>query len=587
MKMSCKSDLNYISILLVIIVSVTPVWSQTCQYHTYSDLEEKLKQLTDDYSKVIDLNSHGETLGGKEIWSVTLASGEAASKPAVLIVAGVNGTDLAGAEVLLHFIKTVAQNHGKVDSIKNMLDQTTYYIFPIVNPDASDALFSKPQYARSLNKRPMDLDNDDKVDEDGYDDLNKDGLITWLRITEPGGEWFEDKEYPGLLKKADAGKGETGVYRLIREGFDNDGDGKINEDEPGGVDFNRNFTYKYKFFKPGSGFHQVSEVETRAVADFAYAHPNIAAIFSFSPNDNLNHPWEPAKGPAPKKPDEGRQRKPVEQVEKKDVPYYAHVSEKYKKITGLDDLPRSESGQGAFNEWAYYHFGRWSFSTPTWWPPLSSDKDTTATAADSTKKNLNKKDDKEPSKKPGGESKKSVDQRLWDWLQATNQQDAFVEWKEIKHPDFPDKKVEIGGFKPFPAKNPPADSLLSIAQKYYPFLLQLSAFLPRIDVQNLKVEHLHDNVYRVTLNVVNQGYLPTNTRIGIRNKWCPKIKLALELADNQKLVSGRVLQFIEILDGSGGSKEVSWMVMGRRGDILKINIGSPMTGSLQKNVKLQ
>ena len=139
----------YSFIFLILILSITPAWSQPSQYHTYSEMKDALKQLADDYSKVIGLNSHGETLGGKEIWSVTLGSGEAASKPAVFIVAGVNGTDLAGTEVLLHFIKTVAQSHGKVDSITNMLDQTTYYIFPMVNPDASEAWFSNPQYARS------------------------------------------------------------------------------------------------------------------------------------------------------------------------------------------------------------------------------------------------------------------------------------------------------------------------------------------------------------------------------------------------------------------------------------------------------
>jgi hypothetical protein len=587
MKIFWKSLLIYCFTLLILLLSNTSGWSQTNQYHAYSDLETKLKQLADDYSKVIDLKSHGESLGGKEIWSVTLASGNASEKPALLMVAGGNGTDLAGTEVILNFIQSISQNYGKVDSITKMLDQTTFYIFPRVNPDASEAMFSKPQYARSLNNRPMDLDNDDKIDEDGYDDLNKDGQITWLRITEPGGEWFEDEKYPGLLKKADAGKGETGIYRLIREGFDNDGDGLLNEDEQGGVNFNQNFTFKYKFFTPGSGFHQISEVETRAVVDFAYAHPNIAAVFSFSPNDNLNHPWEAAKGP-PENKSGRRNRKPIEQVEKKDVPYYSHISEKFKNITGFEDLPKSESGQGAFNEWAYYHFGRWSFSTPTWWPPKSGGvKDTTVSAPDSSKKELEKNNEKNLSKKPSSNSEKSMNQRLWDWLQTTNQKDAFGDWTEIKHPDYPDKKVEVGGFKPFEAENPPADSLASISKKYYPFLVRLSSWIPRIDVQNLKVEHLHNSVYRVTLNVVNQGFLPSNTQIGIRNKWCPKIKLAMDLTDKQQLVSGKVLQFIDTLDGSGGSEEISWMVMGKKGDTIKLSVGSPMTGTILKNVKLQ
>jgi len=36
-----------------------------------------------------------------------------------------------------------------------------------------------------------------------------------MRIETASGEWMVDPEYPNLLKKADAGKGETGVYRLI------------------------------------------------------------------------------------------------------------------------------------------------------------------------------------------------------------------------------------------------------------------------------------------------------------------------------------------------------------------------------------
>jgi hypothetical protein len=581
MKIFWKSILLYRFILFLVFLSYSPILAQTQNYHTYSDIEKKLKQLAEDYSKVIGLQSHGETLGGNEIWSVTLGSGKSESKPAVLIVAGVDGRDLAGGEVSLQFILSIAQNYGKVDSITKMLDQTTYYIFPNVNPDASEAWFSNPQYARSLNNRPMDLDNDGKIDEDGYDDLNKDGQITWLRITEPGGEWLEDKEYPGLLKKADAGKGETGLYRLIREGIDNDGDGQLNEDEPGGVNFNQNFTFKYKYFKPGSGYHQVSEMETRAVVDFAFSHPNIAAVFSFSPNDNLSHPWEAAKGP-PASATGGRGMKPIEQIEMNDFPYYSHISEKFKEITGLEDLTGSENGQGALNEWAYYHFGRWSFSTPTWWPPLNiGSTDTTKAPADSVK------NDKTPSKKPGDDTKISRDQRLWDWLKATNQQDEFVQWKEIKHPDYPDNKVEIGGFKPFAATNPPSDSLSSISNKYYPFLFRLGTWLPQIDIQNLKVENLHDNVYRLTLNVVNLGFLPTNTQIGIQNKWCPKIKLALNLTDKQQLVSGRILQFIDYLDGSGGNQEMSWMVIGKKGDIVELSIGSPMAGTILKNVKLQ
>ena len=37
--------------------------------------------------------------------------------------------------------------------------------------------------------------------------------------------------------------------------------------------------------------------------------------------------------------------------------------------------------------------------------------------------------------------------------------DVFVPWTEINHPDFPGKKTEVGGIKPFAMINPPADTL--------------------------------------------------------------------------------------------------------------------------------
>ena len=73
------------------------------------------------------------------------------------------------------------------------------------------------------------------------------------------------------LKRADATKGESGAYKVYFEGIDNDGDGFINEDGPGGVDLNRNFQHAYPYWQGDAGPHMVSEVETRAIMDFAIA----------------------------------------------------------------------------------------------------------------------------------------------------------------------------------------------------------------------------------------------------------------------------------------------------------------------------
>ena len=74
------------------------------------------------------------------------------------------------------------------------------------------------------------------------------------------------------MKRADPAKGESGGWALYSEGLDNDGDGFINEDGPGGVDINRNFMHQYPYLAADAGRHMVSEAETRALLEYVLAH---------------------------------------------------------------------------------------------------------------------------------------------------------------------------------------------------------------------------------------------------------------------------------------------------------------------------
>jgi len=61
----------------------------------------------------------------------------------------------------------------------------------------------------------------------------------------------------------------------------------------------------------------------------------------------------------------------------------------------------------------------------------------------------------------------------------------------------------------------------------------------------------------------------------------------LNLNKNQTVASGKVLNFIDILKGSGGSKEFNWLIIGEAGDPVNISVGSPMTGEFVKTVILK
>ena len=78
--------------------------------------------------------------------------------------------------------------------------------------------------------------------------------------------------------------GEKGEYDLLgQEGFDNDGDGVVNEDADGGYDPNRNWPWRWapQYVQGGSDPYPTSLVETRNVMNFVIAHPNIAGAQSY------------------------------------------------------------------------------------------------------------------------------------------------------------------------------------------------------------------------------------------------------------------------------------------------------------------
>ncbi|MDP1678509.1 MAG: M14 family metallopeptidase [Bacteroidota bacterium] len=540
------------------------------KYHSYNDLSKFLKQLSSQYSSHIKVTSIAKTLKGNDVWIVTIGKGETENRKAILVVGGIEAPQLVGSDHALRFIEQLAQSYGKTDSITKLLDNTTIYVIPRANPDASESFFAKPLIEREINYNPYDDDRDAAVDEDDVDDVNKDGIISWMRIKDSRGEWIVNPDDTRLMKKADAGKGEKGIYRLLSEGIDNDKDEEWNEDGVGGTDFNRNFTFNYQFFGKNSGMHQISEVETKAIADFVFNHSNIALIFSFSSNDNLNSAWknEPSKGDSPV----------ISSVTKEDEDYFGLISKKFGEITKLKDAPKAVKGEGAFAEWAYYHSGRWSFSVRPWWAgeiPKSKD---TSVVKDSTKKSSDmKKDDKEKSDDPNV--------KILKWYDTIGAKDVTVPWTKFNHPDFQNQEVEIGGVIPFVLSNPPADSLNNYSKPFSNFITYLAGQLANISLSNKKVEKIADNVFRISVDVVNNGYLPTNNGMGIKTRWVRNVRVMMDAGKGNSISSGKTKQILEPIKGSGGFKTVSWTVVGKGS--ITINAESPVAGKAELKIELK
>ncbi len=567
------------------------------KYHTYDEMSRAIKSLGSAHGDLMYITSLGKTVKGRDIWTVALRKGEFNQPRALLVVGGVEASQIAGSEMALRFIEQLLSSYGKIDSVTRLLQTTTIYVIPRVNPDATEAYFEKPLRERATNYRSTDDDRDGAVDEDDVDDVNKDGMITLMRVKDPRGDWMIHPDDSRVMKKADPAKGETGTYLVHTEGIDNDKDEQWNEDAVGGVDLNRNFPYNYQHFSPSSGVYQVSEKESRAVAEFIFAHPNIAAVFSFSTNDNLTTPWktEPRRPSATETPtpaatgapfgrgmDDGS-RGPVTSVLEEDQPYYEYVSKQFLDITKLKDAPEAKKGAGAFSEWVYYHTGRWSFSVRPWWAPVASARRDTL-AGDAARRPRGAMT-RTPQETPADEYTEQL--RALKWYDAGGFKEIAAPWTKVKHADFPEREVEVGGIRPFVVSNPPADSLNALAQPYSKFLTYLAAQIPSISIGNTKVEKVNDNVHRVTVDVFNHGFLPTNSGLGVRVRWPRNVYLSLGLSKDQSLASGRARQSLRPIKGNGGYQTVSWLVVGKAGSTVTVTAESPIAGKSTETITLR
>ncbi|MCR4395889.1 MAG: M14 family metallopeptidase [Candidatus Saccharicenans sp.] len=271
---------------------LTPLLAQgRAQLRTPAEVAASLKGLAAKYPEICRLSSIGRSYGGQEILVLEIAAGrnkvKPEERPAVLVTANSEGLHLPGTEAVLRLAESLLGAYGQDKAWSDYLNRQTVYLVPLLNPEAAAAFFTIPRMQRTVNNRPVDDDNDGLVDEDGPEDLNGDGLITIMRVKSPEGRWIIDPREPRLMRLADSRKGEKGEYQVYSEGLDNDGDGLINEDGPGGVDLNRNFPHDFEYFQKQAGLYPVSEPEAEALLRFMFDHNNIAMVINFSTENNL------------------------------------------------------------------------------------------------------------------------------------------------------------------------------------------------------------------------------------------------------------------------------------------------------------
>jgi len=259
------------------ITSLPPIdW---VHYHNYTEVVTILLVLNETYPNIVDVFSIGKSWQNRDVYCVRLTNeSDQSSKPEVLFMAHHHAREPISAELALYFVVYVATNYASNATITDLINKSEIYVVVAVNVDGFD-LFKVNDYQRK-NARPIDEDNDGRVDEDPPEDQDGDGLIEEL--------WnVTDGEFVGW------------------EGIDNDGDGKYGEDWVGGVDLNRNYNYAWEGGSTDprtedyGGPAPFSEPETRAIRDLVQAHNFAYGIDFHSGAELILYPWGFTYDPPP------------------------------------------------------------------------------------------------------------------------------------------------------------------------------------------------------------------------------------------------------------------------------------------------
>ncbi|MCB9831110.1 MAG: hypothetical protein H6807_01450 [Planctomycetes bacterium] len=478
----------------------------------------------------------------------TLAA-RGAHRPAILLVSGLESDILVGSAVLMHLVATWL-DLPEEEFARRFADHDLL-ILPRVDLDGSERYFRKgarcdlPGAAGSIDQ---DRDGRD-ADEDQPLDLDADGLILEMRWPDPEGTFITDEKDPRLLVAADAQH--RGRYLRNIEGRDQDGDGEFAEDPAVGVQLDRNFPQGFVEHDLASGPHPMSEPETRALADFVLARPEIAVVVVFGGHDNLAEiPAAESKPPArrePRRAPTAADRKLLEQV----AALLAQEGKPFKA--------RDRAAPGSFHDWCYYQLGLPSFAICLFEAQAGESPKAAATS---------QPNEIGPVSRPAEDALQLEAERV--------HREAFRPWTAFDHPQL--GPVEIGGFEPYVRRNPAATFIAMIAARQERFLAALAAQLPRLGIADLRVTATGPGLYEIELDVVNDGTMPSTTEQAETCRVPLPLQLVLDLP-RDRVLQGQVRETLAALPARVGRHAARWLIRGRQGERLAILL-APAHGPL-------
>jgi hypothetical protein len=477
------------------------------QYYAYDEWVKIILDLQKKYPNLCQVESIGKSRMGREMYVMTITaknSGKDTDKPAVWVDGAIHGNEVNGITCSLYLAWYLLTRYDYDTRIYDALNRSTVYILPGFNVDGNDSYVRFPNTENNPREpfRPVDDDKDGLYDEDMTEDVDGDGELSVMYAQDPGGDYRLSKDGLRFIRiEADDWWEGKRFRRLGNEGYDNDGDFELAEDDLGGIDPNRNFPWDFR--KENGKSYPLSEPETRNVLNFQLTKKNILVSFNYHNVGRLIMYMMPPEAKRP-----GQAFRPREAASnEKDVyrfvsprrvdPEYQHDADVYNKTVsaGLYILktyePEAGNEYGEHLATSYYLLGAYSFLIELWGSPTPF--------ADVNKDGYVSDD----------EYKKWVDLDLGG--------DAWVKPHQVDHPQF--GEIWIGGTsKKHIGRTPPPRYIEQEADKQCLYVVYCIDQLPRLSFGNYSVKKTGSNLYEIEVEVVNDRLFPTASDRSVQMK---------------------------------------------------------------------
>ncbi len=539
------------------------------RYYTHGEINDFFRRIARAYPDLVKIEKIGESRQGRDMLVAVVTNfktGSDRDKPAMWIDGNVHGNEIQAAEAVLYSLWHTTKEYGNNDRITDLLDNTALYLLPSQNPDGRDYWFSHPNTPHSSrsNQRPVDNDGDGLFDEDGYDDLDGDGMITQMWRRDPNGRWRRNVDDPRIFERAPADQ--PGGWDLLGwEGIDNDGDGRINEDPPGGDDMNRNWPSDWQpnHIQGGAGEFPFSNPETHAIGMFILDRPNIAAAQSYHNTGGmiLRGPGANYRGSS-YPPADNRVYDELGRIGEALLPYY-----NYWVI--WKDL---YTVHGGFVNWVAEGLGIFSFTNELWTPAKYFQDDNTSPSQQDMMK-------------------------FRDYLQFGKD---FTPYTEVDHPTL--GPILVGGLNKWSSRNTPTFMLEEDSHRNHGFSMFHADQMPRLEWGRVETKQIGDRMWAVTAEVRNTRVMPTRSGLAAREGIGRADLFTCEPARGAVVAAGALDNFfdprmneirhepgrVRVNDGvpSRGVVTVRFIVTGAAGETVTLGYSAEKARDLNTTVRL-